>query len=85
MWVAAARARVDVLTVVALAALGVEFVLVAACGGNCPLGPALRRLGDETPFFELLLPPRAAKLAVPVLGAVAVLGGVALAVRLLAG
>ena len=84
VYVAAVRARVDAVTVVALAALGVECILVLACGGNCPLGPAFRRLGDEKPFFELLLPPRAAKLAVPVLGAVAVGGGVALAVRVLA-
>lgn len=84
VWVGAVRAKVDAVTVVAMAALGVECVLVLVCGGNCPLGPALRRLGDEKPFFELLLPPRAAKLAVPVLGTVAVAGGVALAVRVLA-
>ena len=81
VYVAAVRATVDAFT---LAALGLECVLVFACGGNCPLGPALRRLGDEKPFFELLLPARAAKLAVPVLGLVTVGGGVALAVRVLA-
>jgi hypothetical protein len=52
-------------------------------GGKCPLGPILRRLGDETPFFELLLPPRAAKLAVPTLAAVSVLGALLLAARTL--
>jgi hypothetical protein len=84
VWAAAWRARVDVFTVVALAALGAECVLVLACGGNCPLGPALRRMGDDKPFFELLLPPRAAKAAIPVLGAVAVAGAVVLAARVLA-
>jgi len=84
VYVAAVRATVDAFTLAALAALGLECVLVFACGGNCPLGPALRRLGDEKPFFELLLPARAAKLAVPVLGLVTVGGGVALAVRVLA-
>ena len=56
-------------------------VLVLSSGGNCPLGPLLRRLGDDAPFFELFLPPRAAKVAVPVLAAVAALGAVLLAAR----
>ena len=30
--------------------------------------------GDDVPFFELVLPPRAAKAAVPVLGAISVAG-----------
>jgi hypothetical protein len=84
VYVAAWRAALDALALAALAALGAEGVLVAVCGGNCPLGPFLRRLGDEKPFFELFLPPRAAKAAIPVLGAVAALGALALAVRVLA-
>ena len=83
VWLAAARGRADDLTLAALAALGLESVLVLAAGGNCPLGPFLRRLGDDTPFFELLLPARAAKAAVPVLGAIAVAGAAVLAVRTL--
>jgi hypothetical protein len=70
-------------TIAALAALCVEAALVLLSGGNCPLGPVLRTLGDETPFFELFLPPRAAKLAVPVLAAVSVLGAGLLAARAL--
>jgi hypothetical protein len=59
----------------------VKFVRNASSwsAGNCPLGPLLRRLGDETPFFELYLPPRAAKLAIPILAAICVLGAVLLA------
>ena len=83
VYIAAWRGRADGLTFAALGALGLECVLVLVCGGNCPLGPLLRRLGDEKPFFELLLPPRAAKAAVPVLGAVAVLGAALLAARTL--
>jgi hypothetical protein len=41
----------------------------------------LRRLGDDTPFFGLLLPPHAAKRAVPVLAAVTALGIILLASR----
>jgi hypothetical protein len=83
IYLGAWEAEANGLTLAALAAVCVEGILVVLCGGNCPLGPLLRRLGDETPFFELFLPPRAAKLAIPVLAAVSVLGAVLLAVRTL--
>jgi hypothetical protein len=83
IYLGAWRGRADAVTIAALAALCVEAALVLSSGGNCPLGPVLRRLGDETPFFELFLPPRAAKLAVPVLAGVSVLGAVLLAARVL--
>jgi hypothetical protein len=83
IYLGAWRGKADGLTLAALAALFVEGVLVVVSRGNCPLGPTLRRLGDETPFFELFLPPRAAKLAVPILAAVSVLGAVLLAARTL--
>lgn len=83
IYLGAWRSRVDLVTIAALAALSVEGVLVAVSGGNCPLGPLLRRLGDETPFFELFLSPRAAKLAVPILAAVSVLGAILLGARTL--
>ena len=83
IYLGAWRGRASALTVAAVAALGLEDVLVLSSNGNCPLGPLLRRLGDDTPFFELFLPPRAAKVAVPVLAAVAALGAVLLAARTL--
>jgi hypothetical protein len=49
--------------------------------GDCPAGPLQRRLGDPVPMFELLLPPRAAKAAVPALTVVALAGIALLAVR----
>jgi hypothetical protein len=58
----------------AIGALVVEGGVVMANGGDCPLGGVHRRYGDDRAFFELLMPQRAAKIAVPVLGAVAVLG-----------
>ena len=58
----------------AVTALGCEGVAVAANGGDCPLGGLQDRVGDPVPLFELVLSPRAAKLAVPVLGAIAALG-----------
>jgi hypothetical protein len=39
--------------------------------GNCPVGPRQAAWGDPVPFFELLLQPRAAKAAIPVLFVIA--------------
>ena len=83
LWVGAIRGRADALTLAALAALAAEGALVLAAAGNCPLGPLWRRLGDETPFFELLLPPRLAKAVFPVLTAVCAAGVLLLAARTL--
>ncbi|MDX6667196.1 MAG: hypothetical protein QOK04_576 [Solirubrobacteraceae bacterium] len=65
-------------TIVALVGEG---AVVAANHGDCPLGQLGDRIGDEVPLFELVLPPRAAKRAIPVLGAVTALGLGLLAVR----
>lgn len=83
LWLGAIRGRADVLTVAALAALAAEGALVLAAAGNCPLGPVWRRLGDETPFFELLLPPRLAKAVFPLSTAVCLAGALLLAARTL--
>lgn len=74
VWVCALSGRRDPLLRVAVAALTLEGVVVAANGGDCPLGPLQNRLDDPVPLFELVLSPRAAKRAVPVLGAVAAAG-----------
>jgi hypothetical protein len=83
LYLAAWRGRVDAAAYAALAALGLESALVLLNRGDCPLGPLLARVGDDTPFFELFLPPRAAKAAVPVLGGVVVVGALAFAARVL--
>ena len=49
--------------------------------GNCPVGRLQERWGDPVPFFELLLPPLAAKAAVPVLAAVSVVAVGAVVLR----
>ncbi|HSK52313.1 MAG TPA: hypothetical protein VLA44_06110 [Clostridia bacterium] len=48
--------------------------------GNCPMGPLQEEWGDPVPFFELVLPPRAAKAAIPVLAGISILGFAALVV-----
>ena len=49
--------------------------------GNCPFGPFQRQLGDPVPMFELVLPPWAAKAAIPALFTAAVAGMVAVLLR----
>jgi len=57
-----------------MAFLSIEGVALVVGRGNCPFGTLQRRLGDPVPLFELVLPPRAAKAAIPVLTFVTVAG-----------
>jgi hypothetical protein len=45
------------------------------------MGASQAEWGDPVPFFELLLPPRAAKAAIPVLASVSGLGVACLVLR----
>lgn len=65
----------------AIGALVGEGVLVAVNGGDCPLGPLGDRIGDPVPLFDLVLPTRAARGAVPALGALTALGLALVATR----
>jgi hypothetical protein len=80
VWWCALTGRRGRLLRVAVTALGCEGLLVAANHGDCPLGGLQQRVDDPVPLFELVLSPRAARRAVPVLGAVAA-AGVALLAR----
>ena len=80
-WCALSGRRDRLLLRMAAASLIGEGVLVAANHGDCPLGGLQERLGDPVPLFELLLSPRAAKQAVPTLGAIAMAGLVLLVAR----
>src|SRR5690242_1114481 len=62
VWRCALPGSRDRLLWVAIAALAAEGTVVVLNGGDCPLGPIGDRVGDEVPLFELVLPPRAAKL-----------------------
>src|SRR3712207_2913571 len=79
-WCALSGRRGRLLHVAAASLIG-EGVLVSANGGDCPLGGLQRRLGDPVPLFELVLSPRAAKRAVPTLGAITAAGLAVLVVR----
>jgi hypothetical protein len=81
VWWCALSGRRDRLLRIAVVTLIGEGVLVIANRGDCPLGPLQDRLGDPVPLFELVLSPRAAKLAVPTLGAITAAGLVLLVIR----
>jgi hypothetical protein len=81
IWVSALRRRRGRLVLAGMAFLSVEGVALVIGRGNCPFGPFQARLGDPVPMFELVLPPRAAKAAVPFLTVVSLAGFVAVALR----
>ena len=81
IWWCGLRRRRDLLLHLSIGALVVEGAALVVGRGNCPLGPLQRRLGDPVPLFELVLPPRAAKAAVPVLAGVTVAGFALVVVR----
>jgi hypothetical protein len=81
IWISAARRSRDRVAYASMALLLAEGVALVIGRGNCPFGPFQRRLGDPVPMFELVLPPRAAKAAIPILTAVALAGIAAFALR----
>ncbi len=54
--------------------LGLEGLALVKGRGDCPFGPLQARLGDPVPLFELALPPRAARAAVPTLAMISAVG-----------
>jgi hypothetical protein len=81
IWISALTRRRSRRLWAGVAFLFVEGAALVVGHGDCPVGPMQAEWGDPVPFFELLLPPRAAKAAVPVLAVVSVAGVVALALR----
>jgi hypothetical protein len=81
LWICALTGRRGRALRLAGGTLVAEGVLVAANRGDCPLGPVQARLGDPVPLFELVLSPRAARLAVPALGAATAAALAVVAVR----
>jgi hypothetical protein len=74
VWFCAATRRRDRVLSVSAAALLVEGAALAIGRGDCPFGPLQARLGDPVPLFEVVLPKRAAKAAIPALFTIAVTG-----------
>ena len=74
VWLSALTRRRDRALVASMTALSAEGLALVVGRGSCPLGPLQRSLGDPVPMFELFLPPRAAKAAVPILTFVTLAG-----------
>ena len=81
IWACAATGRRTGRLWAGVAFLLVEGVALVVGRGDCPVGPLQAAWGDPVPFFELVLPPRAAKVAIPVLAVVSLAGVLALVVR----
>lgn len=79
IWACAVTGRRDRSLAAAIGFLLVEGGALVVGGGDCPMGPLQAEWGDPVPFFELVLPPRAAKAAVPLLAGATVAGLLALA------
>jgi len=65
VWGVALTGRTKRLVSGALVLLAAEGALDLLSRGRCPLADVWRRLGDETPLFELVLGPRLARPASP--------------------
>lgn len=74
IWFCVFSGRRDRALAVSIGILATEGVGLIVGKGNCPLGPLQRHFGDRMPMFELFLPPRAAKAAVPILSGVSLVG-----------
>jgi hypothetical protein len=81
VWFCAATRRRDRVLTASSAALLLEGAALWVGRGDCPFGPFQAKLGDPVPLFELLLPKRAAKAAIPVLLVLAVAGLVGVVLR----
>lgn len=81
VWFCAVTRRRDRALTASSAALLIEGAALVVGRGDCPFGPFQAKLGDPVPLFELLLPKRAAKAAIPVLFVVAVAGLAAVVLR----
>ncbi len=81
IWACALTRRRDRRLWAAIAFLLAEGAGLVIGRGNCPMGGIQEQWGDPVPFFELVLPPRAAKAAVPALAVVSVAGIAAVVLR----
>lgn len=75
--------RIDSLVAIAILSLGIEGVIVFILNkGDCPLIHIQRKINDNTPFFELFLPPVYAKKAIPFFSSLTWLAVALLLIRL---
>lgn len=84
LYYAAIFAKADMLLLIAVVSLCIEgFVVFVLNKGDCPLIYIQKRIGDDIPFFQLFLPAKLAKQAIPTLVQATWLGIALLLIRLL--
>jgi hypothetical protein len=74
VYYAAYTDTLDVWALVAAGTLLSEGVVLMLNDWRCPMGHLHRRYGDDKSFFELFFPARAARLVIPVVAVVSVIG-----------
>lgn len=74
LWACVLTGRRDRGLAASIAFLVTEGAALVVGHGDCPMGQTQAEWGDPVPFFELVLPPRAAKAAVPFLAWTSTLG-----------
>lgn len=83
LYYAAIFGKLDIFLLIAVVSLVLEgFIVFILNKGDCPLIHIQRKIGDNTPFFQLLLPEKLAKQAVPALAKITWIGIALLALRL---
>ena len=84
LYYAAIFSRIDEFLFIALISLGMEGLAVFVLNkGDCPLIHIQRKIGDDTPFFNLILPDKYAKQAIPFFVKIAWVGIGLLVLRLI--
>jgi hypothetical protein len=69
-------------TLISIVSLLLEgFVVYILNGGDCPLIHVQKRVNDPKPFFELFLPKRLARLAIPIFSVITGIGIFLLLIR----
>ncbi len=82
LYYAAITANFNFLLILALISLSLEGIAVFILNkGDCPLIYIQNKLGDNIPFFELFLPKKAAKQAVPFFSILTWLAVILLSIR----
>jgi hypothetical protein len=76
--------KLDILLLIAVMSLGIEgFIVFILNSGDCPLIHIQRRIGDNTPFFNLFFPVKLAKQAIPTFAKLTWIGVALLTLRLI--
>ena len=84
IYYAAITLHVNLFLSIAIASLFIEgFLVFILNGGHCPLAPLQKKMDDPIPFFNLFLPDRLAKKAIPFFIGLTFLGLLLLLVRVL--